>query len=103
MHASALCFRSGAGSMDDVMEIIKTELAPGLMAEEGFGAYHALDSGDGELLFVVLYRDGEACKRSSQGITEWVGDRLSPFEFTPSHAYQGEVRLSSVPQHNVPG
>ena len=94
MYASIRRYRMGAGSMDDAMHIVDTELADMLSEEPGFIDYQAMDTGDGTVTSVTIFDDEEQCLRSNDMAAAFVREHLADFQVERLAVFGGEVMVS---------
>jgi hypothetical protein len=94
MYASIRRYRMGAGSIDDAMHLVDTELADRLSDEPGFVDYQVLDTGDGTIMSVTIFDDEDQCLRSNDMAAEFVRDHLGEFEVVRLDVSGGEVMVS---------
>jgi hypothetical protein len=94
MYASIRRYRVGAGTIDDAMHLVDTELADRLSQEPGFVDYQAMDTGNGTMTSVTIFEDEDQCLRSNDLAAEFVRDHLADFEVERVDMFGGDVRVS---------
>lgn len=94
MFASIRRYRMGAGSMDDAMHLVDTELADLLAEQPGFVDYQAIATGDDMVVSVTMFDDEEQCVASNDMAAEFVRDHLGPFQIERLDVLGGEVMVS---------
>jgi hypothetical protein len=82
------------GQMDDLMHRIDTEFCDLIEREPGFVGYQACDCGDGTLITLTMFRDGEAAADSATIAAAYIRDSLSDFDIERLDASNGEVKVS---------
>jgi hypothetical protein len=96
MYASVRYYEMGAGSIDSLMHRVDEEFAPALTQEPGFVGYFVLDTGDGTLETISIFRDQETADRSNELAAEYVSENLDDFKLTRTAVTAGEVIVSRV-------
>jgi uncharacterized protein YbjT (DUF2867 family) len=96
MYASVRHYTIGAGSIDSLMHRVDEEFAPAISQEPGFVAYLALDTGDGKLETVSIFRDKATADASDELAADYVRDRLGEFDLTRIEVTSGEVVVGRV-------
>ncbi len=94
MYVSVRHYTMGRGSMDSLMHRVDEEFAPALSQEPGFVCYFALDTGDGTVETISIFRDKDYADRSNELAAEYVRDNLAEFELTRTEVTAGEVLVS---------
>jgi uncharacterized protein YbjT (DUF2867 family) len=80
--------------MDALMHRVDEEFAQALSQEPGFVSYFAIDTGDGTIETVSLFRDETAAIRSEELAADYVRDDLAEYELTVIDVTAGEVLVS---------
>lgn len=94
MYASIRRYRMEAGSMDDVMHLVDTELADRLAEEPGFVDYQAIDTGNGTIASITIFDDEDQCLHSNDLAAEFVAEHLADFDFERIEVLGGEAMVS---------
>ncbi len=94
MFASIRTYRSGSGSMDDLMHRVDRDFADALAKEPGFVAYQVVATGDDTLMSVSVFRTREDAEQSNELAAQWVAADLADFEIERMGAITGEVMVS---------
>lgn len=91
MYASVRRYQVRSGRIDALMHRIDEEFAPALSQEPGFVSYLAIDTGDGTIETVSVFRDRAAAVRSNQLAADYVRDNLGEFKMRITGVDGGQV------------
>jgi hypothetical protein len=94
MYASIRRYRIGAGTIDDAMHLVDTELADRLSEEPGFVDYQVMETGDETITSVTIFEDEDQCMHSNDLAAEFVRDHLADFQIARFDMFGGEVMVS---------
>jgi heme-degrading monooxygenase HmoA len=94
MFASIRRYRLRSGSMDDLARRVDSGFAERLSAMPGFVSYEFLDCGEGDVMTISVFHDGDGAHRSRELAQQWTDENLGDFEFTRREALQGEILVS---------
>ena len=95
MYASIRRYQLTDGSMDDLLHLVDTDFAESISEADGFVGYEVLDSDDGRLCTISIFRDRESALASDALAMEWVRSTLAPqFALTRTDTMLGEVAVS---------
>ncbi len=94
MYASIRRYRMGAGSIDDAMHLVDTELADLLTEQPGFVDYQVIDAGDATIVSITMFDDEEQCMRSNDMAAAFVREHLVGFQVERTDMFGGEVMVS---------
>jgi quinol monooxygenase YgiN len=94
MYASLRTYRIGSGSVDAVMRRVDRDFAEALSQEQGFVAYHAIDTGNDMVMTISLFHDREQAEASNERAAQWVAEELSDFNVTRVGVIGGEAIVS---------
>jgi hypothetical protein len=94
MYVSVRRYKMGAGSLDSLTHRVDDEFAPALAQQPGFVGYFLLDTGDGTLESISIFREKSSADVSEELAAEWVSENLAEFEPTRTDAITGEVLVS---------
>jgi hypothetical protein len=87
-------YRVDPSRMDELMHRIDTEFLERIEDEPGFVGYHACDCGDGTLVTLTMFHDGEGAMKSADTAAGFVRDNLADFEIERLNAWNGDVRVN---------
>jgi quinol monooxygenase YgiN len=93
MYASIRTYRFRTGTIDELMHRVDRDFAEALAQEPGFVAYQAIDTGDGTVTSISIFRDEEQAERSNQLAAAWVADELAEFGIERTSLMHGEVMV----------
>jgi hypothetical protein len=94
MYASIRRYRGDASQMDEMLRLVDREFAEQIQEIDGFVAYECIDSGDGQLCTISVFRDREAAEQSVIAAASWIKDSLSQFTLERTDVFTGEVSVS---------
>jgi hypothetical protein len=94
VYTSIRTYRLEEGDIDEVMHRVDADFADGLADQPGFVAYQAVDSGDGTLTTITVFRDGIGAERSNDLAAAFVRDELSDMRLVRTDVTRGEVMVS---------
>jgi hypothetical protein len=94
MYASVRRYRLDSGSVDDLMHRVDTGFAEMISRVPGFGAYEAIDCGDGTLCTVTIFHDAESADASVQRAAEWIAENLGDLDLERTDVFGGEIMVS---------
>jgi hypothetical protein len=80
--------------MDELMHRIDAEFVDLVEREPGFVGYHACDCGDGTLITLTMFHDGDAAMKSATTAAAFVRDRLGDFEIERLNAWNGDIKVN---------
>lgn len=98
MYATIRHYRMGAGSMDDAMHLVDTDLADRFAEEPGFVAYECMQVGENEIVSVTTFQDMDSCEQSNEIAAEFVREELSDYQLERTSVWEGEVMVSRARQ-----
>jgi hypothetical protein len=82
------------GAIEELMHVVDDVFADRIEALDGFGAYHALDCGGGEIVSISVLRDQGTAEESDELALAFVRDQLESFDIAPTEVIGGEVVVS---------
>jgi heme-degrading monooxygenase HmoA len=94
MYAAVRQYELGKGSVQELLQIIESELADRMSELPGFISYHVAATGGDEVVSLSLFRDKRDALRSNEVAAEFASQRLQPFELNLTAALSGEVAVS---------
>ena len=94
MFASIRRYRIQTGSMDELASRVDTDFAQQISFRPGFTSYEFVDCGDGEVMTISIFADGQGADASRELAHRWTEERLGDFEFTRMEPLRGEVLVS---------
>ena len=94
MYASLRTYRVGSGSVDALMHRVDRDFAEALSQEPGFVAYQAIDTGNGMIMTVSVFRSQSQAEASNELAAEWVAEELTDFNITPVGVIGGQTMVS---------
>jgi hypothetical protein len=80
--------------MDELMHRIDTEFVELVEDQPGFVGYHACDCGDGTLITLTMFHDGDAAMNSATIAANYIRDNLSDFDIKRLDAWNGDVKVN---------
>jgi hypothetical protein len=83
-----------SGSVAELMHVVDDAFAEEIQRMDGFEAYHALDSGRGEIVSISLFRDETAAEESDERALQFIGDELQDFDIERAEVIGGRVLVS---------
>jgi hypothetical protein len=87
-------YRVDQSQMDDAMHRIDAEFCQLIENEPGFVGYHACDCGDGTLITMTMFHDGEAAMNSAAIAAGYVRDSLGELDIERLNAWNGEIKVN---------
>src|SRR5918911_3923093 len=93
MYAMIRRYKTGAGSMDDLMHRADTQFADRLRKQLGILHYQAIDTGGGTIMTVTVFEDEDGYRRSEPAAAG-VREALAEFQVEEICALAGEVMVS---------
>ena len=95
MFASIRRYRLRSGSMDDLLHLVDSDFAETIQEADGFVAYEVIDSGDGQLVTMSVFRDSDAAAASADMAAEWIRSTLAAqFDLERLDVMLGEMAVS---------
>jgi Antibiotic biosynthesis monooxygenase len=98
MFASIRRYRMREGPMEELARRVDEGFAEEVMAQPGFVSYEFVDSGDGEVITLSVFREPEEAEASRALAQRWTDESLEDFEFSRIEALRGEVLVSRAAQ-----
>jgi hypothetical protein len=80
--------------MDNLMHRIDSEFCELIEREPGFVGYHACDCGNGTLITLTMFHDGQSAANSAEIAARWVGENLTDVRIERLNAWNGDVRVN---------
>jgi hypothetical protein len=93
MHASIRRYKVESKSMGEVFRQANDGFVPTISKVPGFVGYYGLDTGNGELVTISLFKDQAGTKESERAAAEWVSKNVSHLIQTPPQITTGEVGM----------
>jgi heme-degrading monooxygenase HmoA len=87
-------YRLRSGSVPELLQRVDQAFADLLQTMEGFEAFHLLDCGDDEVLWVSFLRDAEAVGESDARAVKFMRDELADFRLERIASLPGEIVVS---------
>jgi hypothetical protein len=94
MYASIRRYRIGAGSVDDAMHLVDTELADRLSEAPGFIDYQIVVTSNDMITSMTIFEDEDQCLASDDMAADFVREHLGPFQIERLEVFGGEVMVS---------
>ncbi len=94
MFASIRRYRLQRGSMEELTRRVDEGFAQDIGRRPGFVAYEFMDCGDGEILTLSVFRDGDQAEASRELALRWTEENLQDLEFGRLEALRGEILVS---------
>jgi hypothetical protein len=99
VFAAVRKYELGAGSAEDMVQIVEDGLAEVLSREPGFVSYHIIASGvsmtgGDEIVAVTIFDDAHSAARSNELAAEFVKDRLEKWDLHLGSVTSGPVILA---------
>jgi hypothetical protein len=92
--ASLRRYRLRSGSVAELMHVVDEVFAEQIQRMDGFEAYHALDSGRGEIVSISLFFDEATAEESDERALEFIRDHLQDFDIERAEVIGGRVLVS---------
>jgi hypothetical protein len=90
--------------MEELAKRVDDGFAEEISAQLGFVSYEFIDSGDGEVTTLSIFREAEGAEASRELAREWTERSLTDFEFFRIEALRGEIHVSrAAPNMLEPG
>jgi quinol monooxygenase YgiN len=94
MYASIRSYRVDAERVDELMHRIDRDFAESMAAEPGFLAYQAIDTGNGTISTISVFREHEQAEASNELAAQWIEEELGDFNVQRMGVRGGEVMVS---------
>lgn len=94
MYISVRRYQVDAHSVDEIIQRVEAEFVPIIRQAPGFIAYYAIDSGNGVLASISIFRDQAGAEESNRRAADWVRMAGPLFPSAPQTT-AGEVRVQS--------
>ena len=92
MYAMIRRYKTGAGSIDDLMHKVDTQFADRLREQLGILHYQAIDTGGGTIMTVTAFEDEDGYRRSEPAAAA-VREALAEFRVEEIDTFAGEVMV----------
>ena len=96
MYTSIRRYKIGAGSIDELMRIIKEGAVPILRDVPGFITYYVLDAGEGVVATISVFENQAGADESNRRAADWVRENVAAFQPGQPEITAGEVRVHSA-------
>jgi hypothetical protein len=94
VFASIRRYRLLRGSMDELTRRVDEGFAEDIGRQPGFVSYEFMDCGDGEIITLSVFRDGDQAEASRELAQRWTEENLQDLEFGRLEALRGEILVS---------
>jgi hypothetical protein len=94
VFASIRRYRLQRGSMKELSRRVDEGFAEDIGRRPGFMAYEFMDCGDGEIVTLSVFRDGDQAEASRELALRWTEENLQDLEFGRLEALSGEILVS---------
>ncbi len=96
MYTSIRRYKIGAGSMDELMQIVNEGAVPIIRAVPGFIAYYVLDAGEDVIASISVFENQAGADESNRRAADWVRENITAFQPSQPEITAGEVRVHSA-------
>jgi hypothetical protein len=80
--------------MEELTRRVDEGFAEDIGRRPGFVAYEFMDCGDGEIMTLSVFRDGDQAEASRELAQRWTEENLQDLEFSRLEALRGEILVS---------
>ncbi|MDA0158939.1 hypothetical protein OM076_01580 [Solirubrobacter ginsenosidimutans] len=93
-RASIRYYRLRHGTVEELLQRVDEVFADRIRAMDGFEAYHLLDCGNDEVLWISVLRDDEAIEEADERAAHFVRTELADFRPERIVSIRGEIAVS---------
>ncbi len=87
-------YRLKDGSTEELARRVDEGFAREICRQPGFLSYEFIDSSEGEIMTISLFKEARQAERSRELAQRWTAERLSDLPFTRIESLHGEVMVS---------